>query len=384
MKRNQITRFAQVSLLSMGLFFNSCSEEDTNEIPEEINQENLIEKYYGDRLVVVRKGDNDTWIADDMMFDNEQLSDSPAASALDKAPDALSGDKLSLASYATKWSNNTVVYRWGNLNSRLRTETKKAMSEWSSKTNIRFKERTNESTYVTIQETTATCDGCGFATIGSRGNKGTLNLGKSASAALIAHEIGHTLGFLHEQTRPDRDQYVRILFENIQSGKEGNFRKTNSALQTTKQFDIKSIMMYHPYAFTKTRGVPTIVDVNTGKAYSGAQRTISPLDIEGTNSVYPKKVVKPDPDICRGVAEWVSGKRYSVGDRVTYKGSLYEADYSRWNLLGKCGDVKIEDPCAGVATYQRGNSYSAGDQVRYNGYLYTKLSKGWKQEGKCN
>ena len=35
---------------------------------------------------------------------------------------------------------------------------------------------------------------------------------------IVMHEMFHAFGCWHEQSQPDRDQFVRILTDNIQSG----------------------------------------------------------------------------------------------------------------------------------------------------------------------
>ena len=51
--------------------------------------------------------------------------------------------------------------------------------------------------------------------IGKKGNQ-TLSLGSDCYyPEVIIHEFIHAFGFGHEQSRPDRDQYVEIMWDNI-------------------------------------------------------------------------------------------------------------------------------------------------------------------------
>jgi len=37
------------------------------------------------------------------------------------------------------------------------------------------------------------------------------------------HEIGHSLGYYHEHARSDRDEFVKILWENVKPGMDIQF-----------------------------------------------------------------------------------------------------------------------------------------------------------------
>ena len=59
---------------------------------------------------------------------------------------------------------------------------------------------------------------CGRSYIGRQKNNGPQNIyvhEKCWKERTIAHELMHALGIVHEQSRPDRDKFVTIKFENI-------------------------------------------------------------------------------------------------------------------------------------------------------------------------
>ena len=85
-----------------------------------------------------------------------------------------------------------------------------------------------------------------------QGGSQTLNLGRTCySESTIIHEFMHALGVWHYQSRPDRDEYVEILFDNIIEDKKHNFNiEVNSETYDTT-YDVESFMHYKSYFWAK-------------------------------------------------------------------------------------------------------------------------------------
>jgi len=107
---------------------------------------------------------------------------------------------------------------------------------------------------------------------------------------IVQHELMHVVGFFHEQSRPDRDDFLHIDLSPVKAGMEHNFNKYAWGQSVTNQgfpYDYASIMHYETTAFS-TNGKPTMTPKKNGVAIGKSER-LSATDIAEVRHLYKCK-----------------------------------------------------------------------------------------------
>jgi hypothetical protein len=115
---------------------------------------------------------------------------------------------------------------------------------------------------------------------------GPQGVGGSAACDLgtLLHEMGHVVGLYHEMTRPDRDSFITLNFNNVIKGSEDEFAPQGDDYQDLGLFDYGSVMMYIPFAFSRNGG-PVLGTIPPGMPLSNLVGYTA-ADIDGVKRLY--------------------------------------------------------------------------------------------------
>ncbi|XP_070849571.1 hatching enzyme 1.2-like [Chaetodon trifascialis] len=156
---------------------------------------------------------------------------------------------------------------------------KQAIKTFKTSTCIHFIRRKKQRDYIKIVKSS----GC-WSYVGRTGGSQQLSLGDGCVYnGIIQHELSHALGFWHEQSRTDRDSYVRINYENIIEQFRDNFDKEDTN-NLNVPYDYGSVMHYGAKDFSKN-GEDTITPL-TPSAVIGQRDGMSENDILKINKLY--------------------------------------------------------------------------------------------------
>lgn len=193
------------------------------------------------------------------------------------------------ATYGTSlWPGGIVPFQFdANVTAANQQLMQTAMAAWEGVANVDFVVRSGHTNFLHIFDGDANfSEGVGMA-----GARHDISIVSWGSFGVLAHELGHALGYWHEQSRSDRDGFVQIEWDNIsQSRCDGS---CNSQFQLRGSgseygpYDFDSVMHYGACGFSCCQD-NTPCEAFTCSAATAECRSITvlpPYDVDWQNNI---------------------------------------------------------------------------------------------------
>lgn len=234
------------------------------------------------------------------------LDEGDDAVALEEMRSGIRYKRGAIRNQSYLWENGFVYYRFYqspeyDLSQGVKDSIRQVMDYIEGLTCLRFLNARldqPDSSLLTFREHEDLDGGCSSTSVGRANNVEQFIKLRNCRRGTIIHEIGHAIGFWHEQSRPDRDDYVKILEPNIEDGKLHNFKiRTHEIDSQGSTYDYGSIMHYRLKAFSKN-DQPTIEIINETeyekqeRPVVGQRNQFSSRDIDQIKNLYSCSATK--------------------------------------------------------------------------------------------
>lgn len=261
-----------------------------------------------------------------------------------------------LRNSSQRWDTCTIPYSIGSsATSAAVADFRSAIAHWEQNTGIRFTEDASQVDRIQL------VDGAGCSSfVGQIGGAQALTLSSACGRGAAIHEVGHALGFFHEQARADRDDHVVVHLDRVQAGREHNFRtyvQRGQAGVDLGAYDVGSIMHYGSWAFatgtcnpSNTSGC-TITHRDGSYLVENQRNGLSSGDLAGVAELYGHCGTGPSDDHGNSV----DTATVLVGAR-TVQGTLHSGDLDVFAIQATPGHT--------VTVYTTGTTDTVGDLLR--------------------
>jgi hypothetical protein len=185
-----------------------------------------------------------------------------------------------------KWQDGIIPYYLsGDFTTEEMTTIERAMAEWEKVTDVHFIEVTPRASAYHIIKVN---ENSWSSSVGENNSHCKMIFGSGGDTySHVLHELGHALGLLHEHQRPDRDQFVRVIWSNLMAQFFVNYEKQDNPLIKEEQYnyDFSSIMHYPANSFSIDGISNTIESLDEDQPIKRSD-TLTTTDVQKAVEIY--------------------------------------------------------------------------------------------------